>query len=530
MPKRNRRSEKGVSLLFSMLALLLLTAIAAGMMFMSSTESSISGNFKAEETAYFAARAGVEEVRDRMLTTHPQTVANRLPTTLPNGGGGVLYVVANGVTMGSITNVTPSNPIADDELCHDYGNPSFGGMTWQPANVRCIDLPTGNSWYTSPAPTSVAPFATSSNPLEYKWVRVSLKQNNSSAYVVDSSQPLGNQVCWNGTSEVVLPNGTGACSSLTPTSNPVYLVTGLAVTPSGARRLVQQEIAQTPSGGFPGGLFATGTGCAALNIAGNAHTGSFNAATQNPPTNPPSNLVNSNGNIGSNGNISVGGTSTGVNGNISTNMAATIGNCPGNGVSKSGNPGMGPLVHLANPVSVPAPPLPNPLPPQTSLTYRNTTLAPGAYGNVTLQGNVTLAGGTPGNPAVYTLNSLSLNGNANVVITGPVVINIAGVGQSTVVSMTGGSFSNNTYVPSNFVINYGGNGNMTIAGGTAAYAVINAPNAAISFHGGSNFYGQAVGLTIDDQGGTNFYWDQSLNTPVPNTNSYYEISLRELSY
>jgi len=57
MRRVDRKSERGVSLLFSMLALLLLTAIAAGMMFMSSTETSISSNFKAEETAYFASRA-----------------------------------------------------------------------------------------------------------------------------------------------------------------------------------------------------------------------------------------------------------------------------------------------------------------------------------------------------------------------------------------------------------------------------------------------------------------------------------------
>ena len=79
-------------------------------------------------------------------------------------------------------------------------------------------------------------------------------------------------------------------------------------------------------------------------------------------------------------------------------------------------------------------------------------------------------------------------------------------------------------------INYGGTGNLTVTGGTDAFAVINAPNAAISFHGGSNFYGQAIGNTIDDQGGTNFYWDKALYTPPPNNNSYYAISMRELAY
>ena len=43
-------------------------------------------------------------------------------------------------------------------------------------------------------------------------------------------------------------------------------------------------------------------------------------------------------------------------------------------------------------------------------------------------------------------------------------------------------------------------------------------------------YGQAIGQTINDQGGTNFHWDTSLTSPPPNTNSFYEISMRGLSY
>lgn len=537
MKRTNRKKEQGISLLLAMLALLLMTAIAAGMMFMSSTEKSIDTNFKAEETAYFAARGGVEEVRDRMLPTNTNTISPLLPASLPSAGGGVLYILQSGVTMANVTSISSTNPLADDELCHDWGTSAFGGMTYQPANVRCVDLPAGTAWYTpqqttctggTPCTVSVAPYS-----LEYKWVRVTQKANYSSAYTVDGSQPGANQVCWNGTSEVARPTTIASCNAMTPNASPVYLVTALAVMPSGARRIVQQEIAQAPPVTTPNdGYFATGTGCTALNIAGNASTGSFNTgAAGYTPTNPPSNVANSNGNVGANGSVAVGGSSTAVNGTIATNLPASLGACPANGVSKSGNPVMGPLAHLPNQYFPPVPPLPNPLPPQSNVTYRNTTLGPGAYGNVTLQGSVALNGGTAGNPAVYTMNSLAFNGNANVTINGPIIINLAGVGQTTVLSMTGGSFSNNTYVPSNFQINYGGSGSMTIAGGTAAYAVINAPNAAISFHGGSNFYGSAVGATIDDQGGTGLYWDTSLHTPPPaNSNNFYEISQRELSY
>ncbi len=67
MRNTNHRKERGIALLLSVLALLLLSAVAAGMIYMASTENSIAANFKSEETEYFAARAGIEEVRDRMI-------------------------------------------------------------------------------------------------------------------------------------------------------------------------------------------------------------------------------------------------------------------------------------------------------------------------------------------------------------------------------------------------------------------------------------------------------------------------------
>ena len=529
MRRLNRKREKGVSLILSLLALMIASAVAIGMVYMASTETWISSNFKAEETVYFAARAGVEEVRDRMLPANPNSLVPLLPTVMAGSPGGVLYVLQNGVTMANVTNFSSSNPLKDDELCHDWGNPSSAGMTWEPANVPCVDLPSAGGWYNTAA--SVAPFATSANPMEYRWVRVTRKANYSTAFLVDTLQVGLSQACWNGISEVAAPPGT-ACSSLFPTANPVFMVTALAVTTTGARRLVQQEIAQTPIGGFPYGAFATGTGCGALSLGGGAQTFSFNSATENPPSNPPSNTSASGGNVGSNGNLSLGGSNTAVNGTTASAVAG-IGNCnQGNGITASGGASYGNPALIPT-QSLPVPPLPNPLPPTKNQKYNSsTTMAPGSYGNVSIESGatVTLQGGTTSSPAVYTVNSLSLAGGSTLVINGPVVINVAGVGQQNAVDFTGGSFQNNTFIPGDFVINYGGSNNIKVSGGSGAYAVINAPNANIEFHGGSNFYGQAIGATIADTGGTNFYYDNSLNTPGPNNNAFFEISLRELSY
>src|SRR5215471_1086403 len=146
MKKTNLERERGSSLLVTMLALMLMTAIAAGMMFMSSTETSISSNFKAEETAYFAARAGVEEVRDRMLPANPNTIATQLPAAMAGNPGGALYILQPGLTLADVTNMASTNKFKDDELCHDWGNPSTAGVTWEPNNVPCIDTPSAPGW------------------------------------------------------------------------------------------------------------------------------------------------------------------------------------------------------------------------------------------------------------------------------------------------------------------------------------------------------------------------------------------------
>jgi type II secretory pathway pseudopilin PulG len=552
-----RKREQGFSLIVALLALMLLSAIAVGMMFISSTESAVASNFKSEEAAYFAARAGIEEVRDRMLPSPPSpggnySVYNLLPTATVPGPGFALYVL-NGTTMATVTDLSnPSNLLADDELCHDYY--VGGGMTWQPANVRCGSggLPTGGAWYTST--NSLTPIA-NTNPLDYRWVRITLKANDSyggmdTTRYVDPGQAGSSQVCWNG-------SGLGAYQIVTPTNcsdvhaSPVYLLTALARTSNGSRRMIQEEVAQTyQQYTLPAGLFAVGTTCPSLILGGGAQTFSFDSSAENPPTTPPGNIQASGGNAGTNGNVYLNGSSVTVNGTIYTNQSPMptvggAGTCPTNSITKSGSPAYDGIGYA--PAYVPAiPPLPNPLPPNGACGRRNPancptwnsgTISAGSYGNVTVQGRVTLQGGPDVNhPTIFTLNSLTLDASAELTINGFVVVNLAGVnlsagGRSDVLKMNGNSDFVDNGVPAAFVVNYGGSAPMELNGGSTEYASINAPNSNLKFQGGQNFYGQIIAKTIDDQGGTNFYWDRALQTPPPaNTSTFTEISLRELAY
>jgi hypothetical protein len=542
MHRLHRTKESGFSLIVALLALMLLSAIAIGMMFQASTETSISSNFKAEEAAYFAARAGVEEARDRMRdsSTDPTTGLSdklTLPTVLPPAPGSVLYITHTGVDP------TVAGKYLDDELCHDF--PNAFSLTSVTPNVPCANGPV-SAWM-MPTVASVAPYA-----LDYKWVRVTQKQNNSSPFLVAAGPANTALVCWNGVNEVA----TGAACPFE--TLPVYLVTALAVTPGGARRLVQQEIALTQtSTTLPGGMFATSKQCPALILKGGAKTGSFNSATESPVATPPNNCVLSGGDIGANGGVLIeGGTSTAtsctqpggggtaVNGNVSTGTGV----CPGNGVTENGTPTV--TSTSQNSVYIPpTPPTPNPPPPTTACPdYCTSTksktipnpLPPGSYGDVSFNGTLNLVGGPDINhPSVYTLNSLSeTSNNAVLVINGPVVINLAGVADAnltgnppTVLNLGGNGFANSSGIPNYLVINYGGSDQIKLSGGSAAYGVINAPNADVTFTGGSDFYGQIIGRTIDDHGGVNFYWDTSVRTTITTTQPYFsEIALRELSY
>src|SRR5579863_9179060 len=78
-----RKSESGIALLVAIFTLLLITAIGAGMIMLTNTETSTSANFRDEQTALFGAKAGMEEVRDRLRSTSSNPLNASLPTVLP---------------------------------------------------------------------------------------------------------------------------------------------------------------------------------------------------------------------------------------------------------------------------------------------------------------------------------------------------------------------------------------------------------------------------------------------------------------
>jgi hypothetical protein len=229
--RQNRHSksrQRGVALIAALITLLLIAAITAGMIILSTTETNTSANFRDEQRAFFSAKAGIEEVRDRLRTGATDTLraAGTLPTTLPGGANSALYILnpANGESVAPWAGNYP-----DEEICKET------------TALGCTNgLPNGGAWHTSVlASTAYAP-AAPAPVLDWKWVRITLKQNNTLApYYTNGTNANTNQVCWNGTNEYADPTAGCAAPNL-----PVYILTALAVTPSGSRRMVQTEVVE----------------------------------------------------------------------------------------------------------------------------------------------------------------------------------------------------------------------------------------------------------------------------------------------
>jgi autotransporter-associated beta strand protein len=297
----------------------LITALAAGIIILSNTETNTSSNFKDEQRAFFAAKSGIEEARERLRTGNAFTITR--PTTLPGSGStGILYIlnplnsetVAPWCMSSSPISTACSKQYPDDELCNE---------TLSGTSVTCTtDSNTGKryasgSYYaTVTANSTFAP--TTGAVLDWKWARVTLKQNNAfgAGYYVNGSSATASQVYWNGNHECV--SGTGC-------TLPVYVITSLGVTPSGSRRMVQMEVAEDQlSFNAPAALTLDGTSDSFA--GGNSANYSINGADQGGC-----------GSSAGSGLVPAVGVSTGAQGTPNTGEVATVINGIPNG--RTGN-------------------------------------------------------------------------------------------------------------------------------------------------------------------------------------------------
>jgi hypothetical protein len=240
----SRKNERGMALIIALLLLLLISAVGLGMVYMSTTETSINTNYKDTQTAFFAMRAGLEEGRDRLRANSAFPIV--LPTLMPPAAGSIVYITNPAAAPDAVTPQTWGTPYFDDEYCHE----SFflSGVTYRPSSTPCTaaDVPVGFTTVASQSPNTGTAGA-----LKYKWVRITLKQNGTFPNaLVDPTQTganLASQVCWDATllqERVASAMGYASCllaKNAGLNVQPVYLITSMALTPQGSRRVGQYE-------------------------------------------------------------------------------------------------------------------------------------------------------------------------------------------------------------------------------------------------------------------------------------------------
>lgn len=258
--------QAGVALIVAIVGLLLLTAVAAGMILLSNSETSVDANYRDQQVAMFAAKAGLQEARDRILSANANPIT--LPTVLPGASGvSAAYIVASGVSPWSSSNTvsTQAGNIStyDKEFANELGVSNLPSGTWYSST-------SSSSNYSGP----------SSNPVPYQWVRINLKVDrsgyNSSGtpyYVDGNSANAAKQVCYDtssgGQHEVVI--SAASCQAANTNYQNVYEITSYAITPSGTIRMMQDEVAPVAFNlTFPSALTMAGT------------VGTFNGANSNP--------------------------------------------------------------------------------------------------------------------------------------------------------------------------------------------------------------------------------------------------------
>jgi hypothetical protein len=213
-----RRGERGVALLIAIFALLLISVVGIALIVSTGTDSALARNYRTSTGAYYAALAGLEEGRGRLLWKNSAFINKTVANFVPTGGGTldvhqVLYII-NPAGGEAVVPNDPSNAYADTEYGQEF-DWGLGGATIQ-GPVNSVSQTGG---YPGPS---------------FKWVRVNPTTEHSMGDVDVDGQNAQDRLT------PLFNDGTGL--NRTQTGNQVLEVTALAVLPSGAKKMLQYVV------------------------------------------------------------------------------------------------------------------------------------------------------------------------------------------------------------------------------------------------------------------------------------------------
>ncbi|HMD07111.1 MAG TPA: pilus assembly PilX N-terminal domain-containing protein [Candidatus Acidoferrum sp.] len=227
--KTHRSSEDGIALLIAIFVLLLISVVAIALLVSSGTETALGVNYRTSSTVYYAAIAGLEEARGRLLPKNPNYFgASYISPTTTFPLGQTIYVI----NRGSGDNIVPwdsSNTYYDNEYQTEFGT-AASSASWQSVNSVW-----DNNIQGIPGPM-------------FKWVRINaateqslfLQVNASGSY--NNSTPIFYDPAHINTSGNPWPS---LIVNMSPPSSAVQAleITALAALPNGTQKILQYLVA-----------------------------------------------------------------------------------------------------------------------------------------------------------------------------------------------------------------------------------------------------------------------------------------------
>ena len=246
---RKHGPQAGIALLISIFILLLISVVAIALIVASGTESAMAGNYRTATGVYYAALAGLEEARGRLLSRNPTSFKRTAPTLIPTPllVGQPVYII-NPVAGENVAPWDPASNYPDTEF-----NPEFLSSGFALPNP-------------SPSTNSVSTVAGIQGP-SFKWVRINAVSEASLNLDVD------NDANKDQTTPIYYD---GVKLNTTSTGFQVFEITSFAILANGSQKLLQYLVAPVPIN-FP---VVPLTSLPALTIAGSTANGVvFNAPT-----------------------------------------------------------------------------------------------------------------------------------------------------------------------------------------------------------------------------------------------------------
>jgi len=218
--KTRRRSEDGIALLIAIFVLLLISVVAIALLVSSGTETALGANYRSSSTVYYAALAGLEEARGRLLPKNPNYFGLTVPelalgTILPLGK--TIYVY-NRLPGEVVAPWDSSNVYYDKEYKAEFGQEA-STASWQGVSSVWDDNVQG-----IPGPV-------------YKWVRINAATEQSLFMDVDQDgtiDPTPALYYDHSMPSLIVP--TGAPPS---TAAQALEITALAALPNGSQKYLQ---------------------------------------------------------------------------------------------------------------------------------------------------------------------------------------------------------------------------------------------------------------------------------------------------